>query len=72
MRKNVFKAIADAVAAVPGVAFVDLWNNQVQTLNGGSAFPFAAVFIEFEALEWSLFFISTIVFLMKNFYNLTQ
>lgn len=52
MRKNVFKAIADAVAAVPGVAFVDLWNNQVQALNGGSAFPFAAVFIEFEALEW--------------------
>lgn len=52
MRKNVFKSIADAVAAVPGVAFVDLWNNQVQTLNGGSAFPFAAVFIEFEALEW--------------------
>ena len=36
MRKNVFKAIADAVAAVPGVAFVDLWNNQVQTLNGGN------------------------------------
>lgn len=52
MRKNVFKAIADAVAAVPGVAFVDLWNNQVQTLNGGAAFPFAAVFIEFETIEW--------------------
>lgn len=52
MRKNVFKAIADAMAAVPGVAFVDIWNNQVQALNGGSAFPFAAVFIEFEALEW--------------------
>lgn len=52
MRKQIFKAIADAVAAVPGVAFVDLWNNQVRTLNGGSAFPFAAVFIEFEAVEW--------------------
>lgn len=52
MRKIVFKAIADAVAALPGVAFVDLWNNQVQALNGGSAFPFAAVFIEFEAVEW--------------------
>ena len=47
MRKQIFKAIAEAVAAVPGVAFVDLWNNQVQTLNGGAAFPFAAVFIEF-------------------------
>lgn len=52
MRKQIFKAIADAVAAVPGVGFVDLWNNQVQTLNGGAAFPFAAVFIEFEAVEW--------------------
>lgn len=52
MRKQIFKAIADAVAAVPGVAFVDLWNNQVQTLNGGSAFTFDAVFIEFEAVEW--------------------
>ena len=51
MRKQIFKAIADAVAAVPGVAFVDLWNNQVQTLNGGAAFAFAAVFIEFEAVE---------------------
>lgn len=52
MRKQIFKAIADAVAAIPGVDFVDLWNNQVQTLNGGAAFPFAAVFIEFEAVEW--------------------
>lgn len=52
MRKQIFKAIADAVAAVPGVAFVDLWNNQVQLLNGGSAFPLPAVFIEFEAVEW--------------------
>ena len=52
MRKQIFKAIADAVAAVPGVDFVDLWNNQVQTINGGAAFPFAAVFIEFEAVEW--------------------
>ena len=52
MRKQIFKAIADAVAAVPGVAFVDLWNNQVQTLNGGAAFAFPAVFIEFEAVEW--------------------
>ena len=52
MRKQIFKAIADAVAAVPGVAFVDLWNNQVQTLNGGAAFAFPAGFIEFEAVEW--------------------
>lgn len=52
MRKQVFKAIAEALATIPGVQFVDLWNNQVQTLNGGSAFPFNAVFVEFEAVEW--------------------
>lgn len=52
MRKQVFKAIAEALATIPDVQFVDLWNNQVQTLNGGSAFPFAAVFIEFEAVGW--------------------
>ena len=52
MRKQVFKAIADTLAALPAVSFVDLWNNQVQTLNGGTAFPLPAVFVEFEALEW--------------------
>lgn len=52
MRKQIFKAVADAVAAVPGVSFVDLWNNQVQTLNGGKAFALPAVFVEFEAVEW--------------------
>lgn len=52
MRKQIFNAVADAVAALPGVAFVDLWNNQVQTLNGGTPFSFAAVFIEFESVEW--------------------
>ena len=50
MRKQVFKAIADTLAALPAVSFVDLWNNQVQTLNGGTAFPLPAVFVEFEAL----------------------
>ena len=52
MRKQIFNAIAQTVAQLPGVAFVDLWNNQVQLLNGGSAFSLPAVFIEFEALEW--------------------
>lgn len=52
MRKQIFKAIAETLAALPDVAFVDLWNNQVQNINGGSAFPFNAVFVEFETLEW--------------------
>lgn len=52
MRKKIFKAIAEALANVQGVEFVDLWNNQIQTINGGLAFPTAAVFIEFEELNW--------------------
>lgn len=30
MRKKIFKAIAAAIAAVPGIEYVDLWNNQTQ------------------------------------------
>lgn len=52
MRKQIFLAVANAIAEVPGVEYVDLWNNQVQMLNGGSTFPLNAVFIEFEAVEW--------------------
>lgn len=53
MRKQIFKAICDRLAEkVPEVAFIDLWNDNVNTLNGGTAFPFPAVFVEFETIEW--------------------
>ncbi|MCF0219100.1 MAG: hypothetical protein HUK14_04890 [Muribaculaceae bacterium] len=52
MRKQIFTAVAEALAAIPDVQFVDLWNNQVQALNGGTAFALPAVFVEFETLEW--------------------
>ena len=52
MRKKIFKAIAEALAEARGIKFVDLWNNQIQTLNGGTAFAVPAVFIEFEELNW--------------------
>lgn len=52
MRKQIFLAVANAIAEVPSVEYVDLWNNQVQMLNGGSAFPLNAVFVEFEEVEW--------------------
>lgn len=52
MRKQIFSTIANTLAALPGIEFVDLWNNQVQTLNGGATFRLPAVFIEFEAIEW--------------------
>ena len=52
MRPHIFQAIAQAVAAVPGVAHVGLWNQQVQYLSGGTAWPVPAVFVEFERLQW--------------------
>lgn len=53
MRKQIFKAICDRLAEkVPEIAFIDLWNDNVNALNGGTAFPFPAVFVEFETIEW--------------------
>lgn len=53
MRKQIFKAICDRLAEkTPDVAFIDLWNDNVNNLNGGSAFPLPAVFVEFETIEW--------------------
>lgn len=52
MRKQIFFAVAEAVAAVPGVEFVDLWNNDGSHFAGGSVYPLPAVFVEFEAIDW--------------------
>lgn len=53
MRKQIFKAIAEHLAkSVPEVRFIDLWNNNIATLAGGSTWPMPAVFIEFEPIEW--------------------
>lgn len=59
MRKAIFLAIAGAMDSVKpsdaypeGITFVDLWNDQVNLLNGGSAFPVPAVFVEFEQIDW--------------------
>lgn len=59
MRKAIFLAIADAMASVinpdlcpDGIPFVDLWNDEVNQLNGGSAFALPAVFVEFEQIDW--------------------
>jgi len=52
MRKQIFKAVADAVAAIPGVQFVDLWNDDGSHFAGGAVYPLPAVFVEFEAIEW--------------------
>lgn len=63
MRKAIFLAIADALCpenpADPNadiskniVPYVDLWNDQVNLLGGGSAFETPAVFVEFEQIDW--------------------
>ena len=53
MRKQIFQAIAEHLAkSVPEVRFIDLWNNNIATLAGGSTWPMPAVFIEFEPIEW--------------------
>lgn len=52
MRLQIFNAVANALAAVPGVEFVDLWNDDGSHFAGGGVYPLPAVFIEFEAIEW--------------------
>lgn len=53
MRKQIFQAIcARLTERVPDIQFIDLWNNNVQTLNGGAVWPLPAVFVEFETIEW--------------------
>lgn len=53
MRKQIFQAIcARLTECVPDIQFIDLWNNNVQTINGGAVWPLPAVFVEFEQIEW--------------------
>lgn len=53
MRKVIFQVICKRIKErVPEVKFIDLFNNDLATLNGGAAFPLPAVFIEFESIEW--------------------
>lgn len=53
MRKQIFQAIcARLKERVPEIRFMDLWNNNIQMLNGGAVWPLPAVFVEFETIEW--------------------
>jgi len=48
MRKQIFQAICTRLTErVTDIQFIDLWNNNVQTLSGGAACPLPAVFLEF-------------------------
>lgn len=53
MRKQIFLAICKRLKeAVPDILYLDLWNNNVATLAGGTVWPTPAVFVEFETIEW--------------------
>ena len=52
MRKEIFTAIAEKLLTVPGITYVDLWNDNGAHFAGGSVFPLPSVFVEFETIEW--------------------
>ena len=54
MRKQIFQAICTRLTErVPDIQFIDLWNNNVQTLSGGAVWPLPAVFVEFCPIRWN-------------------
>lgn len=52
MRKQIFTAIAEKLLTVPGITYVDLWNDNGTHFAGGAVYPLPSVFVEFEAIEW--------------------
>ncbi len=52
MRKQIFTAIAEKLLSVPGITYVDLWNDNGSHFAGGAVYPLPAVFVEFETIEW--------------------
>ena len=52
MRKQIFTAIAEKLLTVPGITYVDLWNDNGAHFAGGVVYPLPSVFVEFETIEW--------------------
>ena len=52
MRKEIFLAIARQLSQIQEIAYVDLWNSNIDEVEAGSLWPLPAVFVEFEAIEW--------------------
>ena len=52
MRKQIFTAIAERLLTVPGITYVDLWNDNGAHFAGGAVYPLPSVFVEFETIEW--------------------
>ncbi len=53
MRRTILKAINDRLTNKVGdIKFIDLWNEQLATMQVGAVWPVPAVFIEFEQISW--------------------
>ena len=52
MRRQIFIAIAEKLLTVPGITYVDLWNDNGAHFAGGAVYPLPSVFVEFETIEW--------------------
>ena len=52
MRKHIFTAIAERLLTVPGITYVDLWNDNGAHFAGGAVYPLPSVFVEFETIQW--------------------
>ena len=54
MRKSLFTAIAARIRAqVPTIRHIDLWNEHIAAITGGTAWPLPALFVEFEPYQVS-------------------
>lgn len=52
MRKDIFLAIVGRIREqVPEIRYVDLWNEHLTEIQGGTAWPVPALFIEFEPYD---------------------
>lgn len=52
MRATIYKQISDALAALPEIAHINLFNNQVVLAEEEQPFKVPAVFVEFGTIDW--------------------
>ena len=52
MRKELYKAIIEAVSTVDEIKHIDLWNRNVEYIEVDEAFEMPAVFVEFTPVNW--------------------
>jgi hypothetical protein len=53
MRKEIYEAVMARLTAMGEIAWVDLWNQNVEFIEQETAWPTPAVFVEFDPISWS-------------------